>query len=116
MKIFRIDDLKSTERPWGQLGNFGEQAIPEKAKTVGFWYPRIPPNGKLKAHAHKEQLEFMYFLNPAKVKCGKETYTMSPGDVLMAEPGDFHELAAGPAGLTLFVVKMPNLPGDTVYE
>ena len=67
MKIFRINDLKSTERPWGQLGNFGEQLIPEKAKTVGFWYPRIPPNGKIRAHAHKEQLEFMYFLNPGKI-------------------------------------------------
>lgn len=116
MKIFRLKEAKVEPRDWGSLGTLAEVSLPNSVSSVGFFHPTTPPNGTLRFHRHEEIHEFIYFLNPAQIKVGSESYSISPGDIVMLSPGDPHEISAGPEGVSLFVVKLPNKPKDVVYE
>ena len=113
MKIYRAKDAKVESRDWGSLGILAEVALPEGVSSVGFFHPRTPPNGRLGNHLHKKLHEFMYFLNPGKIKVGSEVHDIAAGDIVLLAPGEAHELLAGPEGISLFVVKLPNDPKDT---
>ncbi|MDD1777181.1 MAG: hypothetical protein LUQ65_03360 [Candidatus Helarchaeota archaeon] len=116
MKIYRAKEAKVEQRDWGSLGILAEVLLPNSVASVGFFHPTTPPNGTLRFHRHEEIHEFIYFLNPAQIKVGSESYDIFRGDIVMLSPGDPHEILGGPEGVSLFVVKLPNKPKDVKYE
>ncbi len=113
MKIFRAKEMKVEPREGFALGFLAEINLEKRPGSVGFFLPAVPPNGKLRNHYHEEILEFMVFPKPARIRCGKETYDLEAGDMVMLPPGEVHEVLAGPEGVTPIVVKLPNNPKDT---
>ena len=112
MKIYRAQDLKTEPRERFSLGILGEVSLPKNVSTIGFFRPAVPANGRLRNHLHEEVIEFMFFLEPAQIKSGVETFDISPGDMVMISPGEPHEVLAGRSGNTPLVIKVPNNPKD----
>jgi mannose-6-phosphate isomerase-like protein (cupin superfamily) len=95
------------------LAILAEMQLQASPSSIGFYTPIIPPNGKLRNHYHEGLVEFMFFMNPARIKCGDKNFNLEAGDMVVFSPGDQHEVFVGPEGNTPLVVKLPNNPKDT---
>jgi mannose-6-phosphate isomerase-like protein (cupin superfamily) len=113
MKIYRAKEAKQEQKDGFLLGTLAELNLQNNPSSVGFFRPSIPPNGHLRNHYHEDLVEFMFFLNPARIKCGSETFDIESGDLVMFNRGDQHEVFVGPEGDIPFVIKLPNNPKDT---
>lgn len=112
MKIYRAKEAKQEPRDGFSLGILAEIKLQNNPSSVGFFRPSIPPNGKLRNHYHEEIVEFMFFANPARIKCGSETFNIESGDMVLFYPGEQHEVFAGAEENIPLVVKLPNNPKD----
>ncbi len=115
MNIYRPEEGRNEPRPGYTLGKLAEVLLPKEVSSIGFFRPNIPPQGRLRNHYHEGLTEFMFFLQPSKIKIGQKIFTLSPGDMVSICPGEPHEILAGPDGSSPLVIKVPNDPSDIKY-
>jgi AraC family transcriptional regulator of arabinose operon len=131
MDLYILQIMAAKESPWDVvlLSAFDQPAV------TYTWDLAWAPLRSIAPHTHDfYQLDFFYG-GYGKVAVGKQTFTVTPGDLYIANPGDEHEFHAAPSsplqGITFKFefrkgtpdVRMPNhicnlavLPGEQQRE
>lgn len=78
----------------------------------------IPPGSHVPAHHHETSIEVYYILRgECEIKVNGERYTLTPGDMMLMEPGDVHALTStGGEPFELLVFKTNAVEGDTFWD
>ena len=78
----------------------------------------VPPGSHIPPHSHATSVEvYVVRRGMCELVVNGEQREMQPGDVLLMEPGDVHELTNhGAEAFELLVFKTNAAPGDTAWE
>ena len=115
MKIYKAKDSRYESREGYLLGILAEVALHKELSSIGFFRPRIQPQGKLRNHYHEGSIEFLIFSDDSQIKIGEAIHKISPGDIVLLYPGEPHEILAGSGGTSALVIKLPNNPKDIKF-
>jgi quercetin dioxygenase-like cupin family protein len=70
----------------------------------------------VRQHHHRFQTEIFYALDEAPFLINGSMVTMSPGDILVCEPGDVHGNPIIPNDFRILVLKVDYRENDIVWE
>jgi quercetin dioxygenase-like cupin family protein len=78
----------------------------------------VPPGSHIPPHSHATSVEvYVVRRGVCELVVNGEQREMRPGDILLMEPGDVHELTNhGAEAFELLVFKTNAAPGDTAWE
>jgi mannose-6-phosphate isomerase-like protein (cupin superfamily) len=95
------------------LGRLPESTDPNERHPFDVEIQRIPANTEATYfHTHSKQWEFYHVLSGSgTVLHDGGTDPIVPGDAFVFKPGEAHQVTAGPAGITMYVVA-DNPVGD----
>ncbi len=79
---------------------------------------QVPPGSHIPPHSHVTSVEvYIVRRGACELIVNDERHTMRPGDVILMEPGDVHELTNhGPEEFELWVFKTNAGEGDTDWH
>jgi quercetin dioxygenase-like cupin family protein len=77
----------------------------------------VPPGSRVKPHFHRNTHEFIYVIGgEAALKINDETRIMKPGDMIVTQPGDVHEVVnEGDHPWEVLVFKTNYKVGDSYW-
>ena len=87
----------------GILGSFMQEVEFKKGDVV-------------RQHHHRFQTEIFYALDEAPFEINGHKVTMSPGDIVVCEPGDVHGNPVIPRDFRILVLKVNFRENDIVWE
>ncbi len=70
----------------------------------------------VRQHHHRFQTEIFYALDEAPFEINGNKVTMSPGDIVVCEPGDVHGNPVIPRDFRILVLKVNFRENDIVWE
>jgi quercetin dioxygenase-like cupin family protein len=78
----------------------------------------VPPGSHIPPHSHATSVEvYVVRRGVCELVVNGQRYEMCPGDTILMEPGDVHELTnRGAEAFELLVFKTNAAPGDTAWE
>lgn len=78
----------------------------------------VPPGSHIPPHSHATSVEvYVVRRGVCELIVNGARHEMRPGDIILMEPGDVHELTnRGPEAFELLVFKTNAAPGDTEWR
>ena len=78
----------------------------------------VPPGSHIPPHSHRTSVEvYVVTRGVCELIVNGQRHTMRPGDVLLMEPGDVHELTnRGEEAFEVLVFKTNIREGDTMWQ
>jgi quercetin dioxygenase-like cupin family protein len=110
---------RSSTKPWLQGKGYRKRTVLEQSdlgipgsflQEVSFRKGDVVP-----IHHHRTQTEVFYAVTDAVFEINGEMVIMSPGDVVVCEPGDRHGNPMIPYDMKILVLKVGFLEDDTVW-
>ena len=113
VRVFHIKDAAPTGRGGYSARYYADIQFRQHLETAGFIYVSIPACTQTDPHAHEELEELFIVLTPLVIVVDEKEISLSPGDLLMVEPNEFHSIRAplNEEG-KLVAIKCPNLKDD----
>ena len=113
--------IRNADKPWLEKLGYSKKplALPDVIGQPGLLVQelKILPRQVCKNHYHKVQTEIFYFINVfGRFVVNGETINLEPGDVLIVEPNDWHEVSNTSEYDFLYVAFKFNWVEDDYYE
>lgn len=101
-------------------GEYGRRYVADlqfkpRLDTAGVIWVKVPGGMKTDPHKHEKLEEVFVFVDALRMGVGKQVLELSPGDVVVVEPGEGHWFETAEGRDARFVaIKCPNLKTDKV--
>lgn len=116
MKVIRLREVPDEGRKGYSIKRLFTHLLTENPKNVGLYQTTIPAGSTCPNHSHAHLQEILYFLTEAKVATDSEVYSFKPGDLMILDVGEYHEIVAEGKEVRLIAVKLPNIVEDKVEK
>lgn len=116
MKLVRAEGIPEEDRGEYSIKRLFTETLDHDVENVGFYRTLIPEGNKVAKHCHDTLDEVLYFLTSGIVETDGNIVNLRPGDSIILNKGEHHEIRAGDNEVRLIAVKLPNNKEDKVLK
>lgn len=114
MKIIRTKKIKKECRRGYSIRRLTTHPLSTAPCNMGLYETTIPRGHRVPMHAHGKLVELLHFKTDAVVITKKKKIYFKPGDFLILEKGEKHEIRAPKNRVVLIAIKIPNIVEDRI--